>query len=117
MKLFKQIEFYSSVAFISVFFITWLITKDNGLLLPAYFTVGALQLVGMLIHAINKWFTNRNSMRLYYHWLIAVLLMLAPFGFGLFILLYAAPVLAVVYTIICKLEINALQLKELVHLK
>jgi hypothetical protein len=43
--------------------------------------------------------------------------MLVPFGFGLFILLYAAPALAVAYTVICKLEINALQLKELVHLK
>lgn len=117
MKLFKQIEFYSSVALITGFFITWLVTKDNGFLLPAYFTVGALQLVGMLIHAFNKWFTSRSSMRLYYHWLITILIMLVPFGFGLFILLYAAPALAVAYTVICKLEINALQLKELVHLK
>lgn len=117
MKLFKQIEFYSSVALIAGFCITWFVTKDNGLLLPAYFTVGTLQLVGMLVHAFNKWFTSRSSMRLYYHWLIAILIMLVPFGFGLFILLYAAPVLAIVYTIICKLEINALQLKELVHLK
>lgn len=117
MKLFKQTEFYSSVVTITGFFISWLITKDNSLLLPAYFTVGALQLVGMLVHAFNNWFTSRSSMRLYYHWLIAVLMMLVPFGLGLFVLLYAAPVLAVVYTIICKLELNALLLKELVHLK
>ena len=117
MKLFKQIEYYSSIALIAGFFISWLLTKDNGLLLTSYFTVGALHIVGMLIQAINKWFTNRSSMRLYYHWLIAVLIMLVPFGFGLLILLYTAPLLAVVYTIICKLEINALQLKELVHLK
>ena len=117
MKLFKQIEFYSSVALIAAFCITWLITRDNNLLLTAYFTIGALHIVGMIIHALNKWFTGRSSMRLYYHWLIAILMMLVPFGFGLFILLYTAPLLAIVYTIICKLEINALQLKELVHLK
>ncbi|TWI83735.1 hypothetical protein IQ13_1849 [Lacibacter cauensis] len=117
MKRFKQIEFYSSVLLIIGFFISWLISRDNSQLLTAYFVVGAVHIVGMLVHAANKWFTNRSSLRLYYHWLIAILILLVPFGFGLFILLYTAPVLALIYTIICKLELNALELKELVHLK
>ncbi|RXK58496.1 hypothetical protein ESA94_17825 [Lacibacter luteus] len=117
MKRFKLIEFYNSVLLITGFFISWLISSDNSLLLTAYFTIGAVHIVGMLVHAANKWFTNRSSLRLYYHWLITILILLVPFGFGLFILLYTAPVLAIIYTIICKLEINALQLKELVHLK
>lgn len=117
MKLFKQFEFYSSVLLIAAFFISWLITLDGGLLFTAYFVVGALHVVGMITHAFGHWFTNTNSLRLYYHWLVVILLLLTPLGIGLWILLYAAPFMAIAYTWICWKELRALQLKEFVHLK
>ena len=117
MKLFKQIEFYSSVLLIVSFLVSWIITKDGGLLFTAYFVVGALHIVGMITHAAAHWFTNEKSPRSYYHWLVIILLLLTPLGIGLWILLYAAPFMAIIYTCICWRELRALQLKEFVHLK
>lgn len=118
MKLFKQIEFYSSVLLIAAFAISLLIIQEGNLLFTAYFVVGALHVIGMITHALKHWFTNNRSPRLYYHWLVVILLVLVPVGgLGLFILLYAAPFMAVTYTIICWRELRALELKELVHLK
>lgn len=117
MKLFKQIEFYSSVLLIVSFLVSWLITRDGELLFTAYFVVGALHIVGMITHAVAHWFTNKKSLRLYYHWLVVILLLLVPLYIGLFILLFAAPFMAVFYTWLCWRELKALELKELVHLK
>lgn len=117
MKLFKQFEFYSSILMIAGFFITWLITRDGELLFTAYLAVGALHVVGMITHAAAHWFTNAKSPRFYYHWLVVILLLLAPLGIGLVILLFAAPFMAITYTWICWRELRALQLKEFVHLK
>ena len=117
MKLFKQIEFYSSVLLIAAFAISWLITRNGELLFTSYFTVGALHVVGMITHAWKHWFTNSRSLRLYYHWLVVILLLLVPVGIGLFILLFAAPFMAVLYTWICWRELRALELKEFVHMK
>ena len=117
MKLFKQFEFYSSVILIVTFFISWLITREAGLLFTAYFVVGALHVTGLITHALAHWFTNSNSLRLYYHWLVVILLLFIPLGIGLWILLYAAPFMAIAYAWICWRELRALQLKEFVHLK
>jgi hypothetical protein len=117
MKLFKQLEFYSSVLLITAFLASWLITRDGELLFTAYYVVGALHVTGMITHALAHWFTNAYSPRLYYHWLVVVLLLLVPLGIGLWILLYAAPFMAIAYTCICWRELRALQLKEFVHLK
>ena len=117
MKLFKQLEFYSSILLILTFFISLLITRDSGLLFTAYMVVGSLHIVGMITHAAAHWFTSSQSLRLYYHWLVVILLLLTPLGIGLFILLYAAPFMAIAYTCICWRELRALQLREFVHLK
>ena len=117
MKLFKQIEFYSSVLLIAAFAISWLITREDELILTGYFVVGGLHVIGMITHVMKHWFTNSRSLRLYYHWLVVILLLLVPVGIGLFILLFAAPFMAVLYTWICWRELRALELKELVHLK
>jgi hypothetical protein len=117
MKLFKQLEFYSSVLLIMAFFTSWLLTRDGELLFTSYYVVGALHVTGMITHALAHWFTNAYSPRLYYHWLVVILLLLVPLGIGLWILLYAAPFMAIAYTWICWRELRALQLKEFVHLK
>ena len=117
MKLFKQIEFYSSVFLIVAFLFRWLLPREGELLFPASYVVRELNAVGMITHAVAHWFTNANSPRLYYHWLVVILLLLTPLGIGLWILLFAAPFMAITYTWICWRELQALKLKEFVHLK
>nr|WP_294905898.1 hypothetical protein [uncultured Lacibacter sp.] len=118
MKSFKQIELFIGSAMILVFLLAGIITGKMNLLFTAYFTVGVIHVVGMLVHAYNHWFTGKGSPRLYYHWLVVILLSLILVnGVGLLILLYTAPLLALIYTFICWRELRALQLKEFVHLK
>lgn len=117
MKQVKLLELYLNLFLIFGFVISYLLTKDKNLLVIAYFTVGAVQLVSMIAHAIAHEMTGNRSWRLYYHWLTAILLLLIPLGPGLFILLYAAPFMALVYTYICWRELQFLKMREFVHLK
>lgn len=118
MKTFKLVEFYLNILLIASFTIAFLLKSDGDILFSAYFTVGAIQLFSMILHAWKGWFTGRKSIRLYYHWLVFLLLLLVPvMGIGLFILLYASPFLALTYTFICWRELQYLKLKEFVHLK
>ncbi len=117
MKTFKLIEFYVNVLLIAAFTISYFIRREGSMLFIGYFTVGSVQLFSMILHAVKRWFTGTKSFRLYYHWLVALLLALTPFGIGLYILLYASPFLAIFYTYICWRELQYIKLKEFVHLK
>ena len=118
MKRFKQIEFFLSSVLIAGFLLLGFVSGNIDWLLTAYFTIGAIHVFGMFVHAYNHWFTGNGSPRSYYHWLVIILFALILVnGLGLFLLLYAAPFLAIIYTIICWREVRALQLKEFVHLK
>lgn len=117
MKKLKQFELYLNFLLIFGFTITYILTKNNNLLFIAYYTVGAVQLISMIAHAVKQELTGSRSWRIYYHWLTAILLLLTPLGIGLFILLYAAPFMAITYTYICWRELQFLKLREFVHLK
>ncbi len=117
MKQLKQLELYLNLLLIAGFVISYILTSDNNLLFIAYYTVGAVQLISMIAHAIKQELTGSRSWRIYYHWLTAILLLLAPLGIGLVILLYAAPFMAITYTYICWRELQFLKLREFVHLK
>lgn len=117
MKTFKLIEFYLNILLIAAFAISYFLNPDGGILFTSYFTVGAVQLFSMILHAFKRWFTGKKSFRLYYHWLVFILLLLIPTGLGLHILLYASPFLASFYTYICWRELQYVKLKEFVHLK
>ena len=117
MKQLKQFELYLNLLLIFGFTITYILTKNNNLLFTAYYTVGAVQLISMIAHAVKQELTGSRTWRIYYHWLTAILLLLTPLGIGLFILLYAAPFMAITYTYICWRELQFLKLREFVHLK
>jgi hypothetical protein len=116
MKLFKQFEFYGNILLISSFAIWFLISNSLESVLTSYFIVGAFQVVGMIIHAWNRWFTSAWSIRWVYHWLSFVLLVTMPIG-SVWLLVYISPLLALLYVFICGRELKAIKLKELVHLK
>ncbi len=117
MKRLKQFELYLNVLLLLGFVISYIISGEKSLLFISYFTVGAVQLISMIGHALTHELTGNRSWRLYYHWLTAILLLLTPLGVGLFILLYAAPFMAITYTYICWRELQYLKLREFVHLK
>ncbi len=73
-----------------------------------YFIVGSLQFTGMLVHEYTGSFTAKGSIRRIYQRVVYVLvgcMVLTPLvqvtGIVFWLLLYAAPLLACLYTVIC----------------
>ncbi len=92
--------------------------------LVGYYITGAWQLASMLFHARYNCFTNKGSMRYFYHWLAAVgcscLLLagvLTAFRFMYFLLLVSAPLMAFYYTYICYQEVFIKMQRPLAILK
>lgn len=116
MKLFKQFEFYGNIILISSFAIWFMISQSLEPAITAYCIVGAFQVMGMIVHTWNGWFTSAWSIRWIYHWLSFGLIVTMPLG-SVWLLMYISPILALAYLLICGRELRALKLKELVHLK
>lgn len=117
MRQFKQIEFYLNIILIASFTISMLVMQKGELLFLSYFIVGAVQVIGMIIHELNRWFTAKKSTRRYYHWIVLILILLFPAGFSFWFLLYTAPFFALFYTYICWKELQTVKFKQFVHLK
>ncbi|MBS1495261.1 MAG: hypothetical protein JSU03_01415 [Bacteroidetes bacterium] len=108
MKNFKFFDTWMSIILITVFLIASVINMDETFIY-GYFVVGGWQIISMVIHAINGWFTAKGSIRILYHWVVAIVIALTILGLlvypilylMLFILLFAAPIMAIVYTTIC----------------
>jgi hypothetical protein len=111
MKTFKLIDFWINVVLISFFVIlaifeaTEYINGFGEYIGLGYFIVGGWQIIGMLIHANQHWFTEKKGIRNNYHWFtfFAVLAMFTIVWF--YVLLFIAPFLALFYTWICYNEI------------
>ncbi|MEO7310998.1 MAG: hypothetical protein ABIX01_11420 [Chitinophagaceae bacterium] len=123
MKTFKQIDCWVQVVSILVFIVLGLTMLDITFFV-GYFVVGALQVISMLIHFGQGWFSNKGSSRYYYqHLTLAALvcmvlgLMIPPFAFAYFILLFFAPFMAIYYLYLCFRELQVIYARELVHLK
>ena len=115
MKRFKVIDSWISIILIPVFLIVGFITMSTKAL-PGYFIVGGWQIISMIIHSVNRWFTEHGEQRSRYHKIILVLALvvtgliglsqlneffLVPLLFIMFLLLILSPVMAIYYTYIC----------------
>jgi hypothetical protein len=104
--LFKKYDYRISILLIltSPFL---LITFEGGAaLFYAYFIVGGWHIFSMLIHFIYTVVYKRQKLskhRSIYHWVIVILTAILILGgyFLLFFLLIAAPIMAIVYTMLC----------------
>ena len=113
MKTFKKIDCWINFLLIGFFFAFSLIKLDHSFLY-GYFIVGTWQVTSMLVHVFTGYFTSKHYSRYYFHAIVIVLLILKllgwivyPLAFIVLIgLLFAAPVLAVVYSIICYNELT-----------
>lgn len=107
MKTFKLIDFWINVILISFFVIIAILeTSDcisgfDGYIIWGYFIVGGWQVISMIVHATQQWFTEKKGTRYYYHWFtfFAVFAMVTLIWF--YVLLFIAPFLALFYTWIC----------------
>ncbi len=102
MKKFKKIDIWISIILITGFAIATIINQDNTFVL-GYFIVGAWQVSSMLVHAYNRCFTNRWGARYIYHWITFIAVITIPGSF--WVLLYAAPFMAVYYAYLCYNEV------------
>lgn len=123
MKKFKQLDLGISIILIVVFTVLSFIRFDFTFII-GYFTVGGWQVISMLIHLAGKWFTEKNSLRVVYHWitLTCIILGLMTYIFPIFmwilyIMLFAAPLMAIFYTSLCYVEVKELSKRPLSVLK
>jgi hypothetical protein len=122
MKFLKQTDLAISIILITGFS-AWYIYNQE-ILFTAYFITGGWQVLSMIVHEVMGWFTGKGSGRRVYHLISGVIILLgvlAPFIYIFFfiylIMLFAAPVMAVIYSFICYNEIKSLQSRPLTKLK
>ena len=111
MKNFKTIDFIIQVFLIISFIIKSMLNIDQTFIY-GYFIVGGWQVISMIVHQINKWYTKQGSRRFYYHRITAATLIIMPSGFiipSFFIvwvpLLFVAPIMAIYYLATCYREV------------
>ncbi|MGG9960244.1 hypothetical protein [Ferruginibacter sp. SUN106] len=106
MKQFKIIDFWVNTGLIiSSVIISILERKEDFLhnyFFAGYFIVGGWQVISMLVHVFNRCFTARWTARYIYHWITFIAIVTMPGSF--WVLLYAAPFMAVYYTYLCYQE-------------
>lgn len=115
MKKFKEIDAWISIILIAGFTVATAINWDNTFIL-GYCVVGGWQIISMLVHTYNKWFTQKKSPRYVYNWITLISLITMPVGSYL-ILLFTAPFMAVYYTWLCFGEVRKMNQRPLALLK
>lgn len=124
MKKFKQIDIIISALLILASLIYGLV-EHNDTALIGYFVVGGWQVISMVVHTINRWYTQLGSKRYYYHLTVLITGILASVGFIFYellfvimlILLFASPIMAVYYLRICYNEVYVKMQRQLPALK
>lgn len=115
MKEFKLIDIWVSIVLIIGFSIYSLIKFDHSFLI-GYFVVGGWQVISMIVHAAQKWFTGKDGPRYVYNWITFIALITFPIG-SYWILLFIAPCMAIYYTWQCYYELYILMRRPLDQLK
>ena len=123
MERFKKTDLIISIALIIVCTIVSLV-KNDVTFIYSYFIVGGWQVISMVVHAVNGWFTRKKSMRVIYHWTVIIIFIAASltfivpqFFFIFYIMLFAAPVMALCYTGICYREVREIRERHSLALK
>jgi hypothetical protein len=115
MRKFKTIDYRVSILLIAIFTIVSL-AKMDGTFIIGYFVTGAWQVISMAVHTYNRWFTTKGSDRTIYHWITLSAVITLPVG-SFFLLLFAAPFMAVYYTYLCYHEVTVKMQRPLALLK
>ena len=98
MKYFKLADIFINLALIG-WFLTHNWNRDLDSLTTAYFTVGGWQVISMIVHEFNKWFTVKYNIRYIYHRISLLSVITMPLG-SFWILGITAPFMALFYTVL-----------------
>ena len=123
MKTFKLTDWIISLG-LMVFFLLAALARVPRIINYAYVVTAGWQLLSMIVHAYNGWFTRKGGIRLGYHWLVTGLILMSLsciflpyFFFVMIITLLTAPFLAAFYTWMCFEEWQRLSRRPLAVLK
>ncbi|MBC7866071.1 MAG: hypothetical protein H7X88_00940 [Gloeobacteraceae cyanobacterium ES-bin-316] len=124
MKKFKMIDTWGSIGLLVCFTVLSLIKLDHTFLI-GYCVLGAWQMMSMVVHAINGWFTHGKTSRYYYQITVAGLAVITLLGLGvppvlwllMVVLLFSAPIMAIYYTWLCYQEVYIKMQRPLAALK
>lgn len=122
MKTYKKIDLALQLLLIPIFIIITC-TNIHSFLFPAYFTVGAIQLISTLVHLITKYQPVSTARKYYNITLLFIaagtLSFLVPqFAFFyLYFLLFFSPIMAICYFILSWHELLKLNERPLALLK
>lgn len=100
MKTFKLLDSWISTGLIISCSIIVFLEQSLGYLISCYFIVGGWQVISMITHALNGWFTHRQGTRYVYHWVSLICLVTIPMGFA-YPMIFLAPIMGVFYTYLC----------------
>jgi hypothetical protein len=121
MKQFKKIDMWISIVLIIAAMI-WVKNFDE--ITTSYFIIGGWQIISMVIHIIKKWFTHKGTKRQTYQIIVLVTITFTilsiPANFviiPMYILLFAAPLMAIYYTVLCFQETYIKMKRPLEQLK
>lgn len=111
MKNFKIIDFIIQIFLIVSLLGKSLIDSDKTFLY-AYCIIGGWQVLSMMVHQYNRWYTNNLSRRYYYHRITMGVILTMAFAYLIpiffifwYLMLFAAPIMAIYYTAICYREV------------
>lgn len=111
MKNFKIIDFIIQIFLIVSLLVKSLIDSDKTFLY-AYCIIGGWQVLSMMVHQYNRWYTNNLSRRYYYHRITMGVILTMAFAYLIpiffifwYLMLFAAPIMAIYYTAICYREV------------
>ena len=115
MKIIKGLDILVNISLIS-WFPAHNYIHDFDVKFSGNVIVGGWQVIRMLIHAMNKWFTAKYSARHIYHWIMFIAVITMPIG-SFWILLLTAPFMALFYTGLCVVEFIRIEKRPLSLLK
>jgi hypothetical protein len=115
MKKFKTADMWVSIGLITGFAVVSLVKQDSTFM-TGYFVVGGWQVISMIVHATTQTFIRPVGTRYVYHWIAFISVITMPIG-SVWILLFAAPVMAVFYTALCYSEVRKMNQRPLDVLK
>lgn len=123
METFKRTDLLINILLITGSTIFSLVKLDYSFIY-CYLITGGWQVISMLVHTSSGWFTRKKSRRYYYHWVVSVIIAMGLLSFVIqivafiyLIMLFAAPIMAILYTHICYEEVKEMKQRHLLALK
>jgi hypothetical protein len=117
MKKFKIADFWISLFLMTTCTVFVLLSWEElgSSLVISYCIVGGWQVISMVTHVLTGYFTKRIGTRFLYHGIVLVVVILFPFT--MWVLIYAAPFMAIFYTYMCYYETFVLLKRPMALLK